>query len=69
MSLADVLPDIQSLSRADKLQLIEFLARDLAHEERGFLEEGKSYPIWSPEGAFEAAATLMQTLKDEKGAS
>jgi hypothetical protein len=33
MSLVDILPDIQSLSRADKLRLIRFLAQELVEAE------------------------------------
>jgi hypothetical protein len=33
MSLVEILPDIQSLPRADKLRLIQFLAQELADAE------------------------------------
>ena len=49
--------------------LVKALARDLAREEGGLIEEGKSYPVWAPESAFGAAASLMQALKDEEGPS
>jgi hypothetical protein len=66
MSLGDVLPDVQSLSRQDKLLLIKFLAHELADQESALIEPGQSYPVWSPDGAFTAAATLMQALEDER---
>ena len=66
MSLVEVLPDVQPLSRQDKLRLIKLLAGDLANEERDLIPTGPSYPIWSPESAFAAASTLMQALADDQ---
>jgi hypothetical protein len=66
MSLSDVLPDVKSLSRHDKLLLIRFLADELVDQEKALIEPGQSYPVWSPETAFGAAATLMQALNDER---
>ena len=68
MSLVEVLPNVQSLSRIDKLRLIQFLARDLAQTEEGpALEAGRSYPVWSPHDAFGAAAVLRKALEAERG--
>jgi hypothetical protein len=67
MSLAEVLPDVQSLSRLDKIRLIEFLARELEQDEGGLIEPGKSYPVGSPDREFVAAAALLQALEDDKG--
>jgi hypothetical protein len=67
MSLIEILPDIQSLARADKLRLIQFLAQELAEAESPpSLVAGQSYPIWSPDQAFAAAETLLQTLHAEQ---
>lgn len=66
MSLVEMLPDIQSLPRADKLKLIQLLAQELAEtEEPPPLQAGLSYPVWSPDQAFAAAETLLQTLRTE----
>jgi hypothetical protein len=67
MSLIEVLPEVQALSRADKLRVIQFLAQELATEEAGHIEPGQSYPVWSPDRALTAAAALMQALANEKG--
>ena len=67
MSLTDVLPEVQTLSRLDKIRLIQFLAQDLARDEEGLIEPGRSYPVWSPDRAFAAAAALLQALGDEEG--
>jgi hypothetical protein len=34
-------------------------------EEQSPIEGGQSYPVWSPERAFDAAAALMKALQDE----
>jgi hypothetical protein len=67
MSLTDVLPEVQSLSRLDKIRLIQFLAQELVRDEESLIEPGRSYPVWSPDRAFTAAAALLQALEDEKG--
>ena len=67
MSLLEVMPSVQSLSRAEKLRLIQLLAQDLAQsEEPASLEPGQSYPVWSPHDANEAAAR-MRTALDAAG--
>ena len=67
MSLAEVLPKVQSLSRLDKIRLIQVLAQELEQDESSLIEPGQSYPVWSPDRAFTAAAVLLQVLADEKG--
>jgi len=66
MSLGEVLPDVQSLSRQDKLLLIKLLAKELADQESALIEPEQSYPIWSPDSAFPAAVALMQALDEER---
>jgi hypothetical protein len=67
--LPELLPAIRSLTRADKLRVIELLAGDLAREENPpLLEAGASYPIWTPLFAEEAAAVLLKELEKVKGA-
>jgi hypothetical protein len=67
MSLAEVLPEIQTLTRLDKIRLIQVLAQELEREEGELIEPGRSYPVWSPDRAFTAADALLQALADEKG--
>jgi hypothetical protein len=66
MSLTEVLPEVQSLSRLDKIRLIQFLAQELERETAGLIEPGRSYPIPSPDRAFSAAAALLQALEEDK---
>jgi hypothetical protein len=70
MTLSELMTSIESLPRVEKLQLIQRLATDLARDE-AILDglEGKSVPIWSPYDSYEAAATLLQALHDDKAAS
>jgi hypothetical protein len=67
MSLTEVLPEVQALSRLDKIRLIRFLAQELEGDETSLIEPGKSYPVWSPDRAFTAAAALLEALEDDKG--
>jgi hypothetical protein len=66
MSLVEVLPEVQSLSRLDKLRLIQFLAQELERDDSGLIESGRTYPLWSPDTAFSAAAALLQVLEEDK---
>jgi len=66
MSLAEVLPEVQSLSQLDKVRLIQFLAQDLERQGGLVIEPGRSYPLPSPDRAFGAAAALLQALEEDK---
>lgn len=67
MSLAEVLPEVRSLSREDKARLMQFLAQELsATDPIALLTPGQSYPVWSPVDAFAAADTLSKLLDAER---
>ncbi len=67
MSLAELLPAVRVLPRADKLRLLHFLVVDLAREEGvPLLATDAEYPIWTPLNAFQAAETLLQMLEAHK---
>lgn len=67
MSLTEILPQARALSRSDKLHLIRLLAQELAEVETGSpIEPNQSYPVWSPDRAFSAAAVMLQTLEAER---
>ncbi len=66
MSLSELLPMLQTLPRADKMRLIQFLVVDLACDEGvPLVEIGTPYPIWSPYDAFDAAASLLKLLDEQ----
>ena len=67
MSLVAVLPEVRSLSRLDKIRLIQVLAQDLERNDGEAIEPGLSYPISSPDTAFAAAAAMLQALEEDKG--
>jgi len=66
MSFAEMLPEVRALSRLDKIRLIQVLAQELERDEDALIEPGRSYPVWSPDRAFSAAAALLEALEKEK---
>jgi hypothetical protein len=64
MSLAEVLPEVRTLSRLDKIRLIQFLAQELERDEGELIEPGQSYPVWSPDRAFSAAVALLLSFPE-----
>jgi hypothetical protein len=67
MSFVEMLPIFRTLSRVEKLQLIQLLADDLAQaEESTPLMPGRAYPLWSPDRAYEAAGVLLRELEAER---
>jgi hypothetical protein len=66
MSFVEVLPEVQSLSRLEKIRLIQFLAKELERDDASAIEPDQSYPVWSPDRAFGAAAALLQALEEDK---
>ncbi len=69
MSLAEVLPEVQALSRLDKIRLIKFLAQELERGDSDLIESGRSCPVWSPDRAFATAAALLEALEEDKSKS
>jgi hypothetical protein len=66
MSITELLPALRSLPRADKLKAIQFLASELAQENEPVLEQGATYPVWSPFNAHEAACKLAKLLESDQ---
>lgn len=67
MSFVEMLPIIRSLSRIEKLRLIQLLAEVLAQgQESARFAPGQSYPLWSPNRADDAAAVLLRELEAER---
>jgi hypothetical protein len=65
MTLSDILPSLQKLSYQEKIKAIQFLATELARNEQDsvFLENGKTYEVWSPYDAFSAEKVLTDMLQ------
>jgi hypothetical protein len=69
MTVVELLPQLQALSRVEKLRAVQFLIGEIAREEAiSPFATGASYPIWSPYDASEAALTLQDLLEqDQRG--
>jgi len=66
MSIAEIIPAAQALSRREKFQLAQMLLEDLARGELpAMFQDGRVYPIYTPEYTPGAAAQLAQLLKEE----
>jgi hypothetical protein len=63
--LAELIPEAKSLSRADKLRLIQLLAEELAGDEDTDIKSNQAYEVWSPDSAFHAADVMLQALANE----
>ncbi len=63
MSLTELRPAVRALARRDKFLLVQELIAELSQEEGLTASE---YPVWSPYDAYDAAATLLQLLQQEK---
>ena len=80
MTLVDLIPTVRSLSRSDKLRLIQWIAGDLAgtdvskanptDQEAPFsIDAGRAIPIWLPDESYEAASIMGKALEEGKSAS
>ena len=65
MTITELMPMLRSLSRAEKLHVMQCLVSDLAQDESDLLRQNMSYPIWSPYDAFGAADTMLKVLAAE----
>jgi hypothetical protein len=64
MTLAELLPAVQHLSAADKIELIRILAEDLEEgDDISPLVPNKVYELPTPYGTIGAAETLLQAVR------
>ena len=66
MSIAEMLPEVRSLSRGEKIKLIQLLAQELERDEAEIIESGRDYPMWSPDAAFAAGETMLEVLAENQ---
>jgi hypothetical protein len=65
MTMTELLPSLQNLSRLEKLKVIQFLIGELEKEEADLsLNSHQTYEIWSPYDSFSAANTLEKLLQE-----
>lgn len=70
MSYSELLSTLQTLSRADKLKVMQFLVQALAAEEEALLlQPGTTYSVWSPYNSHDAAQKLAALLEEDKQAN
>jgi hypothetical protein len=69
MSLAELIPLVNNLSRSDKLSLFKLLAAQVPDAELQVIFSAPEYPVWSPYDATEAANILTQMIQDDQKAS
>lgn len=70
MSVVELLSTLQTLSRADKLKVMQFLVQELAAEEEALLlQPGATYSVWSPYNSHDAAQKLAALLEEDKQAN
>ena len=70
MSYSQLLSTLQTLSRADKLKVMQFLVQELAAEEEALLlQPGATYSVWSPYNSHDAAQKLAVLLEEDKQAN
>lgn len=69
MSIAEIMPAVQSLSRSERVQLAKLLIDGLASEDSLGFVSGQVFPIYTPEYAPQAAAQLAQVLRAHESQS
>lgn len=69
MSLSELIPLVDSLSKSDKLSLFKLLAVQIPDAELQIIFSASEYPVYSPYHATESADILMQMIQDDQKAS
>ena len=65
MSVTELIPTIRALSDSEKAQLFAMLKAELAGEDSiAPLAHEKTYPGWTPYGAYGAARVLLNALQE-----
>ncbi len=64
MSITEMLPEVRSLSRGDKIRLIQMVAQEWVRDETEVIQPDRDYPIWSPDSAFSAGAAMLDVLAE-----
>ncbi len=66
MVSAELISTLQKLNRADKFYIMQVLISELAREETALIKADRSYAVWSPYDAIEAADTMLKVLQADK---
>lgn len=67
MSVAELLPALKQLDRAETLSVMNFLIQKMAQEENILLalSEAAQYPLWSQYDAYDTAEALWHFAQTE----
>jgi hypothetical protein len=65
MTIAEIMPAVQTLSRTEKFQLARLLIDGLAQEDSLGFVAGQTFPIYTPQFRPDAAAQLAKVIKEE----
>ena len=66
MVSSELISTLRGLSRADKFYVIQVLISELAQQEMETIVPDRSYPVWSPYNAVDAAHTMLEILRSAK---
>lgn len=66
MAVQELIPSLRELSRSQKLEVIQFLAKELAVEEEMPLKQGGTYKIHTLFHSAEAAMKLSTLLQQDE---
>ena len=70
MSLPEMLPALHALPRAEKLQLIQLMAADLAIEDGlPAIKPDDCFPVWTLYHSYDAAAAMLKEITAERRAA
>lgn len=64
----ELMQELQKLTRADKMRVVQILVNELAADADSALNPDTLYEVWSPYDSADAAATLMAMLEEDKQA-
>ena len=69
-TLADVLPQVLALPRAEKAELARVINADLATTDvYSLVQPGVAYPVRVPDDSFEAAGILLNLIEQKRAGS
>lgn len=66
ISFEDLQRVVHILARSQKFRLLQFIVADLAEYEKPQIPFPKEAPIWTPLGAFEAAAVMARVVEKQE---
>jgi len=69
MSLAELIPLVNSLNQSDQLSLFKILATKIPNAELQAIFSASEYPVWSPYDAIEASDILLQMIRNDQEVS